>query len=338
MSYHFNLPLITQLTVDQQAALNESDAIAISGGPGTGKSVISLWRHIRNHSTGKKSLLLTYTNTLKVYLASSANTQNPTAGSAVSSTYSWLNHQSNSGFREIIIDEAQDIDVNKYHLLKKLAPMISYGADDKQILYPGHCSSQSELNTIFPQNRRYELFYNFRNSYKIMQFVRSIFPDLLIPRATMDNLLQQGNEGVAPRLLVSADPVKRQNIILEIVKGFTSNAHNIAVLSPFIKDVRSNFEFLYKAGVKCSMYESDQTHLEKIENVHVTTFKSCKGTEFDTVIIPNFEKMKYYINNMDVVEENDYYVAITRAKRNLLLIAATEPSFLVQGTYQKENL
>ena len=57
--YYFRLPAITQLTISQQAALNESRLVAISGGPGTGKSVVSLYRHINNYASGKKSLLIT---------------------------------------------------------------------------------------------------------------------------------------------------------------------------------------------------------------------------------------------------------------------------------------
>jgi predicted ribonuclease YlaK len=45
MSYFFELPLITDLTEDQQMALDELKSIAISGGAGTGKTVVSLWRH-----------------------------------------------------------------------------------------------------------------------------------------------------------------------------------------------------------------------------------------------------------------------------------------------------
>ena len=37
MAFHFRLPSITDLTIQQQAVLNETKAIAISGGPGTGK-------------------------------------------------------------------------------------------------------------------------------------------------------------------------------------------------------------------------------------------------------------------------------------------------------------
>jgi len=76
MAYYFNLPIITQLTEHQQAALDETEAFALGGGPGTGKSVVCLWRHIRNYVTGtKRSLLLTYTKTLEHYLKLSASTK-----------------------------------------------------------------------------------------------------------------------------------------------------------------------------------------------------------------------------------------------------------------------
>ena len=76
MAYGFRLPVLTDLTIEQQAVLNEPNAIAVSGGPGTGKSVVSLWRHIQNHGMGRRhSLLLTYTVSLESYLASSASSE-----------------------------------------------------------------------------------------------------------------------------------------------------------------------------------------------------------------------------------------------------------------------
>lgn len=65
MPYYFNLPALTELTLNQRSALNEQSAIALQGGPGTGKSVVSLYRHITNHQSHRSSLLLTYTTTLR---------------------------------------------------------------------------------------------------------------------------------------------------------------------------------------------------------------------------------------------------------------------------------
>lgn len=106
MAYYFNLPIITLLTDNQQAALDEPESIALAGGPGTGKSVVCLWRHIRNYATDtKKSLLLTYTKTLEHYLKQSAFSQNEDASENVNRTYWWTSHPKiQKNYDEIIID------------------------------------------------------------------------------------------------------------------------------------------------------------------------------------------------------------------------------------------
>ena len=53
-----------------------------------------------------------------------------------------------------------------------------------------------------------------------------------------------------------------------------------------------------------------------IDNVHVTTYKSAKGLEFDTVILPDFGSMDYLCRKFDVLEWKDFYVAATRARTN----------------------
>lgn len=60
--YVFQLVQFEQLSTTQQAAIMDDNAIALSGGPGTGKSMVSLWRHILNHrrETPVNSQLLTF--------------------------------------------------------------------------------------------------------------------------------------------------------------------------------------------------------------------------------------------------------------------------------------
>jgi archaellum biogenesis ATPase FlaH len=76
--YYFRLPQIADLTISQQSALYEAKQIALSGGLGTGKSVVSLWRHITNFENNRKSLLLTFTTTLKEYLKACCSNPNAT--------------------------------------------------------------------------------------------------------------------------------------------------------------------------------------------------------------------------------------------------------------------
>jgi DNA helicase IV len=326
--YYFNLPQITQLTISQQAALNETNQIALSGGPGTGKSVVSLWRHISNYQRSKKSLLLTYTTTLAKYLSACCITQNSNAASNVKTSLRGK-PRIGSGFYEIIVDEAQDLPISYYNDIKPVAN-VSYGADDSQILYPDNCSRQSELKLLFSSNIDYVLDKNFRSTQRIMQFAKVVFPDAYIPQSIITGLAH--NVGELPVLLISNGSTfdktndKQDNSILEIINSLRSDTHNIAILVPWKSDVAVFETVLNNNSIAdFSIYYEDARRFPSgcgdIKNVHITTFKSAKGLEFDTVIIPNFYKYKEICGSFHT-KWQDYYVAVTRARSNLYLISS----------------
>lgn len=345
MAYFFKLPAITDLTIGQQAALNEPNAIAISGGPGTGKSVVSLWRHIQNYALGRqKSLLLTYTKTLEMYfkmsvLSAAKTSPNAkegasikTAANEIGRTYDWLkNHKKK--YEEIIVDEAQDVKIDKYREMKPYANFVSYGADFGQSLYLDK-NDLSELEENLPKlfkNNHYELDENFRNTLEIIRFTRSIFPNKRIENSNLN--------GPKPFLSISKNIDEQKNVILDIINTFSSNTHNIAVLLPKPEEVRAYHKFLQKYYPDCTYYHVGE-EIDSINNLHVTTFKSAKGVEFDTVIIPGFHKMREVINDTDkykAFNEEDYYVAMTRAKRNLYLLCVHTPEFMNQKSIELCN-
>lgn len=328
MAYYFRLPAITQLTLSQQAALSETEQIALSGGPGTGKSVVSLYRHLTNHQNGQNSLLLTYTTTLARYLSECCRLQNRSAADNVRSAYSGC-PKDYEKFSEVIVDEAQDLDSEYYDRINRFK--VSYGADDAQILYPEHCSSKSDLQERYPNNVDYVLDKNFRSTYAIMNFARVAFPDAYIPMSTLNAL--HNNPGEKPILITtdgnprfdSSAEAKRNNSIREIIDAFRSDTHNIAILVPFKNTVREYDVILDSMDIEHSHYYEDKSVFPDgcpaIDNVHVTTYKSAKGLEFDTVIIPDFGNMNYLCDNIPTVEWNDFYVAVTRARSNLYLFS-----------------
>ena len=121
----------------------------------------------------------------------------------------------------------------------------------------------------------------------------------------------------------------QDNVIDRIISSFHSNNHNIAILVPFQRDVRKFESVLntkgYNIGSDYSSYcgeDYDKTRqgCGPILNIHITTFKSAKGLEFDTVIIPNFHKYKEICGSYNTDWE-DFYVACTRARSNLYLIS-----------------
>lgn len=337
MPYYFNLPLITDLTPDQRRAVDENNPLALSGGPGTGKSVVSLWRHITNHSTGlRNSLLLTYTKTLEHYLKASANTQNVNAGNNIARTNCWLcdcpdNNVERKRFEEIIIDEGQDIKKSTFQKYFDYTDRISYGADERQIMYLSReewieLENWFQSDDRFISNRTYgtiELNRNFRNSKEILLFTRSVFPNILIPRNTID---QAKVTGIKPfmKLHLGWGIQNQVNAIIDIINTYKGDTHNIAVLIPFARDI-DNYYNLIKRGLgeneEVTKYQHEHEEFNGLSGIHITTFRSSKGTEFDTVIIPEFHRFRAFINHPTwEVTEDDYFVAFTRTKTNLFLL------------------
>jgi DNA helicase IV len=288
--------------------------------------VVSLWRHISNYQKGKKSLLLTYTTTLAKYLSACCTTQNQNAANNVKTSLRGKPKFGDS-WDEIIVDEAQDLPINYYKNIRQISN-VSYGADDSQILYPKQCSRQTQLRNLFDSNVSYVLDKNFRSTQRIMQFAKVVFPDAYIPQATIAGLVD--NIGELPILLISSGSrfdktnSKQNNSIFEIINSFRSDTHNIAILVPWKSDAQL-FEDVIKTQINdYSIYYEDSIRFPNgcgsIKNVHITTFKSAKGLEFDTVIIPNFHKYNEICGSFNI-EWQDYYVAVTRARSNLYLIS-----------------
>lgn len=326
MAYYFNLPLITELTPDQQRAVDETSPLALSGGPGTGKSVVSLWRHIRNHSTGaRNSLLLTYTKTLEHYLKASATAQNANAGESISRFDK--NSAEFRGYQEIIIDEGQDINKSKFELFFNYSDNISYGADERQSIYISKVELDELLNWFttdqrFQSNVPITLNRNFRNSKEILLFTRSVFPNYMIPQNTINGAATTDLKPIL-KLNLGWDVVGQVTAIIDIINDFQSDTHNIAILVPtvtmvnnYYQEIRSNLD----DNIDVTKYQNELDNFQGLSSVHVTTFKSSKGTEYDTVIIPEFDKYKWFMEHGHTVKENDYYVAFTRTKTNLFLL------------------
>ena len=343
--YYFHLPAITQLTIPQQAALNETRPIALSGGPGTGKSVVSLWRHIRNYEKGKRSLLLTYTTTLKQYLKACCGTKNNNAAPHVGTSY---RNRPHTNWSEIIVDEAQDLENMYYEDIRRYGS-VSYGADDSQILYPNHCSKEAQLRNLFPSNVPCVLNKNFRSTQRIMKFAKQAFPNAVIPQQIINGLAN--NPGELPVLLISngnkyeKTNSKQNDAIERIVNSFHADTHNIAILVPWQSDVRIFEGIINEMGyVKdrdfssyCGDdYDTTGHGCGDLLNIHLTTFKSAKGLEFDTVIIPNFHRLIEICGKFNT-DWQDFYVACTRARSNLYLISNYDLPNLNSVT-DKQNL
>lgn len=332
MAFYFRLPSYGDLTSEQRTLLLESGPLAIGGGPGTGKSVVSLWRHIMNYAQGRRnSLLLTYTKSLEYYLKASAATENKEAAENIGRIYWWTYHGANAldqPLDEIIVDEAQDVELEKHEIIKNNCHSVSYTADNHQILYASKSTSQENLAILFNDNISFRLSRNFRNSKNVSRFIRSVLPDRLISEGEDD--------GNFPVLVCSDNNHEiQQQVAIDIIDRYRSSTHNIVILHPTTGLVDMWHDILINRGIPASKYKHTDDYVGVIDNVHICTYKSAKGLEFDTVIMPDMNCYDYNLNRMDIIDENDYYVAFTRARRNLFLL---DNSALINGAVENNFL
>jgi len=411
MSYYFKLPTYDDLNAKQKVAVSDMGPIAISGGPGTGKSVVAVWRHILNYENNRRrSILLTYTKSLRYFLAKSVQSYSQIEESTdkkrkilnAFNTVAQANSWEGSEFDEIIIDEAQDLpehciiaqniqqlingrsvsdkietrsvntipasisnsrtqliingksypigkwveieNGNKRYMLyglrnsvryiARFSQKVSYGADDNQILYPERATTEAQLASIFsiPADKKHKLHVNYRNTYEILNYVKYTL-SYDIKDDTLERLrLDESRRGLLPVLKLVQNYSEQNKLILEIIEDFNDDTANIAIFFPFMAQVKEMCNYMIQKGYTLfgtgensfSSYSSQDEEFRSIDNVHVTTFKSSKGLEFDVVIIPFFGYYREYIDTKYVVNDEDYYVAYTRAKTNLFLISDTD--------------
>lgn len=340
--FYFDLTPFEALNDSQKAAIADPSAIALSGGPGTGKSVVSLWRHIINHTRENPidSQLLTHTTSLAYYLKKCCEPRSSKASLSVDSSLNWFyNNRTNKA--EIIIDEAQDMSVEFNKSLMSNATSITYGADNQQILKSNSfvngiynhevCSPEEELIKIFTNNQPHRLNKNYRSTQRIMLFAKEFFQESFVPSEIIEGLANK--VGDYPRLIITNGDLAKKNIaIRDIIRQYNQDdTTNIAILQPFDKPpygkehcTAKYYYDLLNGDFDCSYYghtEYNNGGLSEIKTIHCTPFKSSKGLEFDVVIIPN---MHLAHEQFKVIDWRDFFVGVTRAKSQLIMFSDVE--------------
>lgn len=399
--FRFRLPPIGELTNAQQIAYNDQGALMITGGPGSGKTVVSIYRFRRTMLNDQNGMFFTFNRTLMASVKGTFRqaaeiifpdlTDNQRAdliNNKVASIFEWYGGRfhaplsdeqaeaiennfrnyiadSRNGnlFREIVIDESQDLHPHIISNAPLLATLVSCGADRSQDLQ-GHYAPNPADDIIFdllPNNTtRQELTRNFRNTKEIFEFARQFVPeDVDVQNIDTDDL----QEGEAPDLRGGLSVDEQNALIKEIIEQNLNL--NIGILVHFKKQINGLKTFLEQNGFSCAanapeatsfsyyysrMPQVDRNTMEnRLKTPFILTFDSCKGLEFDIVIMPYFERANWalttqrqeqdeegnWINvfNADGTPKmwatpNHYYVGSTRARRQLYILYNDTPSIL----------
>jgi len=360
----------------QNAAFQSPHPVLVTGGPGTGKTVVSIYRFLSSLIQHKNALFFTYNRTLmasirgllhqrgEILLADINSTERQALiESSINSIYDWYyartrgifenddesaiavklanfvsNKRKNAKYEQVIVDEAQDLMPKIIKNLDKLSKKISCGADSNQDLQGNWLSGSADIEigdilNSFSYTESKELLRNYRNTRQIFAFARRFSDDPRVVNLNIEAL----PDGEYPELFSDRDEAEQLELIWSVVDGSQSNIGIIVFSKGDIDKIRdffrkeknfTDFSYYYQ-----DMPLEDRNAMEQnLKTPFIVTYESCKGLEFDTVILPFFQKAAWALTtakrnarpNADGTEKmictnNHYYVAATRAKKQLYI-------------------
>ena len=347
----FKLPAYQELSKEQDTINNLplDGRHLIVGPPGTGKTVIAIYRAEMCKKKSMSSQFIVFNHTLRQYLNTAVSEKKVESQTTTyhSWFYSWYarnfhdnvpqisdynpdwqaihkNISKKTGYEKfdhLIIDEGQDLDKYFYLVLPQVANNITVFADENQRLHDTN-STIDDIKMFLGVNGTHNLTRNYRNSLPIAKIARCFYAGL---PSGIPELPER--KGSLPRLILGRDFYSQMDLIAQAANNYPDYSTGV-----FFKTQKEQKEALraLKARVKDSVnvqaYMYNHKNHKNINfnknGVFILTYKSAKGLEFDTVFIPNLQKLRTDANVID--EKMTLYVLTSRARNFLYLLTSND--------------
>lgn len=326
----------------------------VTGPPGTGKTVMAIWRASILHRSGRKPLLLMYGRLLSSYARAAVGKLE--IDGAVSTYHSWFSQfwrrsygvappetqpwqfdwsacldkiitkpPADSERHSFLIDEGQDMPRDFYFILKLISGSLTVFADENQRI-TGQQSTIAEIRAATGIHETLQLTRNYRNTRPIAEFAASFYTGL---PSGMPELPPSSARGERPFLIYH----EQLHQTIEFIRNYENNHRDQSIgillerkrkVSQFYNRLtgktRNPVEvYLNQDGMGTSKYAPIDFAKPGIK---LLTYWSAKGLEFDTVFLPELQEVTGDPQADDV--RMRFYVMSSRAKKVLGLMYSGE--------------
>lgn len=342
------LPAFEDLSKEQDLIYNlELDGnYLVSGPPGTGKSVMALYRAQVLTFDDREPDVLMYSNVLRQYTASAAAEVG--IEGRVSTFHSWFNafwrqhygrqpptHSDDrysfdwdevpaqflkktpimGSLRDLLVDEGQDLPLGFFRMTRFLAKNITVFADENQQLFE-HNTTLKEIATAIAAGERLELKRNYRNSAEIAAVARAYYEGT--PTGVPDPPTRHGDKPTLRRYEETEDFV---DFVVRYTSGRTNL--NIGIACPDTQMQKRLLRFLEakNPAIPVQAYISTDRSRKVLDfekpAITLVHYRSLKGLEFDTLFVPELQRAPVDATSASL--RMMFYVVMSRARDELHL-------------------
>lgn len=349
----FQLPSWGSLSAEQESIVNmpTSRDYVVQGSPGTGKTVMALYRaaRIAQRDNCKVSILV-YNRPLMLYMETATKTSNLFAKVKVNTWHMWLTEFFKEHFdmpapkidnyipdwREvksycqavpnvishIIIDEAQDFPIELIDCLKIVAKNITCFIDPNQAIEAGKTDVVDTLKSLFVECPK-TLTTNYRNTKPIAELSKLYWNG----KGVFAEPNFAGSGASKPRMIHCDDFDDLNDVICDIIRDNKEKSIGVLTNNNWLNKTFEGLEYELEGEIELEMFKA-KAKINDLDfskkGVKVLSFGTMKGLEFDLVIILNFDMMAS-TGDTDA-DINRAYVAITRACKDLRMTYFKETS------------
>ena len=226
--------------------------------------------------------------------------------------------------RHLIVDEMQDYTPVQYEVLNIMYPCRkTILGDYGQCMDPYNVSTLTDLLGCYPSAQFAELRKSYRSTKEIMDFASSISAG---PKPEVID-----RHGEAPRVMVFPDEETEMSFLLSEIESFRERkSASLAIILKTGREAEHMYKKLSAKTGDITLLDAESKHFEK--GVSVTSVRISKGLEFDEVLIPGADGIRY----KEAHSRNLLYIAATRAMHRLTLTAAGSLSPWIPGCSPEE--
>lgn len=242
----------------------------------------------------------------------------------------------------ILIDEAQDLPVNKLLVARKLCRnAMTIAADFRQKIYSTGFTWK-EIGLQINRGNSKKLQGTFRNTKQIALLAMGLAKHNTESIEDEEPLQLEipDREGPLPVLFKSGSKSEHDEIFAGLARKLAEEAatQSIAVLVRQKSDTFRYHKVLAELGIPCETVSREGQTKVLVPGFKVTTYHSAKGLEFDQVILPDLVdgNFPYTYKQTDFSEEecenrlnearNLLYVGMTRARTMLYMLTRDTPT------------